>query len=110
MSLMKYRPSLILYASMWLVIVLLAFAMQAIPMLLIITMVNMALGVTSPAALIALPAALFGTVVLLCIRAERRRRNWRPAPVDVHEQRHQVLAMENDFGMRVTELRRRWLY
>lgn len=108
---MKHRTSLIFYAAVWMAIVVLAFFMQAIPLLLIITMINMSLGVTSPVALIALPAALFGTVVLVCMRASRRRRSRRPAPVRVDEQRRKVMtAMQNDGGLRLTELRRRWLY
>ncbi|GEM_PF-2603272 len=107
---MKYRVSLVLYAGIWMMIILMAFVMQVIPLLLIITMINMSLGVTSPVALIALPAALFGAIVLVCMKAERRRKAWRPVPVQAAAQRLQVTPMENDNGMRLTEMRRRWLY
>lgn len=107
---MKYRTSLVLYAAMWIAIVLLAFFMQVIPLVLVITVVGMAFGVTSPVALIALPLALFGTVVILCRRAERRRGNVRPDYFIASEQRYNAMALENDNGMRLTELRRRWLY
>jgi hypothetical protein len=107
---MKYRTSLVLYAAMWVGIVLLAFFMQVIPLLLLITMVGMAFGVTAPAALIALPITLFGTVVIFCVRAERKKKTVRPDYFIANEERHRVMAMENDSGMRLTEMRRRWLY
>ena len=106
---MKYRKSLVLYAAMWIGIVLIAFVMQAIPLLLMITMVNMAFGISSPAALVALPVALFGAVVFACVRAERQRRDWRQ-PVDGGEQRRQLAAVQEDGGLRLTEIRRRWFY
>jgi hypothetical protein len=106
---MKYRKTLILYAALWLVIVLVAFVMQAIPLLLVVTMVNMAFGITTPAALVAVPLALFGTVAVICLRAERQRRRTRLAYFHSTEKRHALRARPHDTGLRLADPARRWL-
>ena len=107
---MNYRTGKILYAAMWIGVVAVAFMFQVIPLLLVLTLLAMALGLTSPVALVALALALFGEVVLLCVRAEKKRGARRPMPFRSDEQRLPVMPMQHDNGMRLTEMRRRWLY
>jgi hypothetical protein len=66
--------------------------MQVIPLLLILTMFNLAIGISSAATLIAVPVALLGALLLAFVHAERRRRKWRPSPVRVDEARHQQMT------------------
>lgn len=67
----------ILQIAFWASVVLFAFIMQVIPFLLILTMVNIAFGVSSTATLIIIPVAFFGMLISACLIVERhRKRNW----------------------------------
>ena len=100
----------ILHAAMWIGVIAIAFMFQVIPLLLVLTLLGMALGISSPVVLVALPLVLFGMIVVLCIRAERKRRNRRPMVFRSDTQRLQLMPMRHDNGLRLTEMRRRWLY
>ena len=111
---MQFRYASILHTAFWVVVIILAFVMQVLPLLLILTLFNMAVGVSSGVVLIAIPIALFGTLLLAFSFAEKRRRKWRPSPVRVDEVRHQQLtrkqvAMRQGPG-RAPDMRRRWFY
>jgi hypothetical protein len=73
--------SRILHAGLWLTILVIAFFMQAIPFLLVLTMLNLAVGITSGAALIIIPAAAFGMLSFACWVATRRTKNLLPPPL-----------------------------
>ncbi len=99
---MKYTTATILHAGLWIAVIAIAFMFQVIPLLLVLLLLGMALGISSPVALVALPLALFGAIIALCVRAERRRRAWRPMPVRTDEQRLQIMPMQHDNGLRLT--------
>ena len=107
---MKLRTMTILHAAMWIGVVAIAFMFQVIPLLLVLILLAMALGISSPVALIALPLALFGTIVMLCVRAEKKRAARLPMPFRTDAQRLPVMPLQHDNGLRLTEMRRRWLY
>lgn len=77
---MQHGFSAIAQASVWVLIVVLALFMQVMPLLLILTLFNIAVGVSSTAMLIIIPAALLGMLVVACNVAERRRKRMLPAP------------------------------
>lgn len=77
--------SRILHAGLWLTVLMIAFFMQVIPFLLVLTMLNLAVGITSGAALIIIPAAAFGMLSFACWIATRRTKNLLPPPMR-HEQ------------------------
>ncbi|PPR22166.1 MAG: hypothetical protein CFH40_01407 [Alphaproteobacteria bacterium MarineAlpha10_Bin3] len=111
---MHHRYATILHAAIWVVVIILAFVMQVMPLLLILTLFNMALGISSAAALIAVPIALLGTLLLAFSLAERRRRKWRPSPVRVDEARHQKVT-RNKAAIRhgprgALDFRSRWFF
>ncbi|MGY8958730.1 MAG: hypothetical protein ACKVKG_04215 [Alphaproteobacteria bacterium] len=65
------------YVCLWAGVFLLAFVMQVVPFLLILTMINLAFGVSSTTTLIILPVALFGMICLSALAVERnRKKNW----------------------------------
>jgi hypothetical protein len=65
------------YICLWVGVFLLAFVMQVVPFLLILTMVNLAFGVSTTATLIILPVALFAMICLSALAVERnRKKNW----------------------------------
>ena len=107
---MNSRTVKILHAAMWIGVIAVAFMFQVVPLLLVLTLLGMAFGLTSPVALVALPLARFGAVVLLCVRAEKKRGDRRPMPFRSDEQRLRFMPMQHDNGLRLTEMRRRWLY
>ena len=111
---MHHRYAAVVHAALWIVVIILAFVMQVIPLLLILTLFNMAVGISSAAALIAVPIALLGTLLIAFSFAERRRRKWRPSPVRVDEARHQKMTW-NNAAMRhgppaAPDFRRRWFF
>lgn len=61
-----------LQAGLWLTILLIAFFMQVVPFLLVLTMINLAFGVTSGVALVMIPVVAFGMLSIACIIATRR--------------------------------------
>jgi hypothetical protein len=75
------RASAVLQVSLWVAIVLFAFFMQVMPFLLVLTMLNLAVGVTSGAALILIPAAAFCMLFIACWIATKRTRNMLPDPL-----------------------------
>ncbi len=107
---MRHRISLIVSAAIWVVVIILAFVMQVIPLLLILTMFNMAVGISSGAVLIAVPAALLGTLLLAFGYAERQRRKWRPSPVRVDEARHRQMTLNKAPRGHERDFPRRWLF
>ncbi len=74
---MRINLSSLAQFGMWSLIVVLAFVMQVAPFLLILTMINIAFGISSAAALILIPAMLFAMLIAACTIAARRRR-WLP--------------------------------
>ena len=74
------RISGVVQIALWVVIVIIAFFMQVVPFLLVLTMLNLAVGITSGAALILVPAAVFAMLSFACWIATRRTRNMLPEP------------------------------
>ena len=74
------RISTTLQVGLWIMIVMVAFFMQAVPFFLVLTMFNLAVGVTSGVALILIPAAAFAMLSFACWIATRRTRNILPDP------------------------------
>lgn len=78
---MDHSVSAVAQASMWIVIVVFALIMQVMPLLLILTLFNIAIGVSSTAMLIIIPTALFGMLIVACSAAEKRRKAKLPPPL-----------------------------
>ena len=74
----------ILNAGLWILIVFLAFSMQVMPFLLVLTLINISFGVSSEVALILIPVGLFGMLIGACVYASGRARNKLPAPLPVY--------------------------
>ncbi len=74
----------ILNAGLWMLIVFLAFFMQVMPFLLVLTLINISFGVSSEVALVLIPAVLFAMLIGACIFASGRARNKLPAPLPVY--------------------------
>ena len=70
-----------LQAGLWVVILLFAFFMQVVPFLLVLTMLNLAIGISSGTALIVIPASAFAMLSVACWIATRRTRNLLPEPL-----------------------------
>lgn len=66
---------------LWIAILVIAFFMQVVPFLLVLTMLNLAVGITSGTALILVPAAAFAMLSFACWIATRRTRNMLPEPL-----------------------------
>ncbi|MBL4720863.1 MAG: hypothetical protein JKY20_07005 [Alphaproteobacteria bacterium] len=65
------------YVLIWAGVFVLAFVMQVVPFLLILTMINLAFGISSTTTLIIVPVALFAMICLSALAVERnRKRNW----------------------------------
>lgn len=65
------------YGLIWAVVFLLAFFMQVVPFLLILTLINISFGVSSTVMLTLIPITLFGMICLAAIVVERnRKKNW----------------------------------
>jgi hypothetical protein len=64
--------SKVLQFGLWMMIVAIAFFMQVVPFLLVLTMFNLAIGVTSGAALILIPVVAFGMFFFACWIASRK--------------------------------------
>lgn len=73
--------SAVLQVSLWVVILLFAFFMQVIPFLLVLTMLNLAVGVTSDVALILIPVIAFAMFSVACWIATKRTRSRLPDPL-----------------------------
>ena len=71
-------------ASIWIGIVVFALIMQVMPLLLILTLFNIAVGISSTAMLVIIPTALFGMIFLACSIAEKRRKDKLPAPLPIN--------------------------
>lgn len=68
-----------LQIGLWLTIVIVAFVMQVVPLLLVLTMFNLAVGITSGAALVIIPVAAFCMLSFACWIATRRAKSLLPA-------------------------------
>ncbi len=83
---MQRRTAAVLELGFWVMIVTLAFIMQVIPFLLVLTIFNLAIGVSSATALVIIPIAAFGMLSLACwFATQRTRRRWAPQlplPID----------------------------
>lgn len=66
---------------LWVAILVIAFFMQVVPFLLVLTMLNLAIGITSGAALVLVPVAAFAMLSFACWIATRRTRNMLPEPL-----------------------------
>lgn len=75
------RISGALQVGVWIVILVVAFFMQAVPFFLVLTMFNLAVGVSSGVALVLIPVAAFAMLSLACWIATRRTRNLLPDPL-----------------------------
>lgn len=64
----------LLQLGLWIAILAIAFFMQVVPFLLVLTMFNLAVGITSGVALILIPAVAFGMLFLACWIATRQTR------------------------------------
>ncbi len=65
------------HGLIWTAVFLLAFFMQVLPFLLILTLINIAFGVSSTVVLVVIPIALFGMICLAGVAVERnRKKNW----------------------------------
>lgn len=60
--------------GLWIAILAIAFIMQVVPFLLVLTMFNLAIGVTSGAVLVIIPVAAFGMLFFACWIATRQTR------------------------------------
>ena len=78
----------ILNLGLWVTIVLLAFILQVMPFLLVLTLINISFGLSSEVALILIPAVLFAMLVAACIYASSRSRNKLPGPLPVYRTDH----------------------
>ena len=70
-----------LQVGLWILILVFAFFMQVVPFLLVLTMFNLAVGITSGAALVIIPVAAFGMLSVACWIATKRTRNMLPDPL-----------------------------
>lgn len=75
------RVSKTVQVVLWIAILTIAFFMQVVPFLLVLTMVNLAFGITSGTTLILVPVAAFAMLSFACWIATRRTRNMLPAPL-----------------------------
>ena len=75
------RVSKTVQVVLWIAILTIAFFMQVVPFLLVLTMVNLAFGITSGTTLILVPVAAFAMLSFACWIATRRTRNMMPAPL-----------------------------
>ena len=75
-----------LQVSLWVSIVLIAFVMQVFPFLLVLTMFNLAVGISSGVALVLIPVAVFGMLFVACWFATRRAKAVLPPPRLSHQQ------------------------
>jgi hypothetical protein len=78
---MNHSVSAIAQAVIWIMIVIFALLMQVMPLLLILTMFNIAIGVSSTAMLIIIPTALMVMLIVACSVAEKRRKAKLPPPL-----------------------------
>lgn len=74
----------LLTTAIWIGVVLLAFFMQVMPFLLVLTLINISFGVSSSVALFLIPTVLFGMLITACVYASARTRNKLPAPLPVY--------------------------
>lgn len=74
----------LLTTAIWIGIVLLAFFMQVMPFLLVLTLINISFGVSSSVALFLIPTVLFGMLITACVYASARTRKKLPAPLPVY--------------------------
>jgi hypothetical protein len=104
---MQHSVSLVAQASLWVIIVVFALIMQVMPLLLILTLFNIAIGVSSTAMLIIIPVSLFGMLLVACSVAERRRRRMLPKPLPIRADRpHPDEAMRHTAACMLPYLRR----
>lgn len=106
---MNQRAFSILQIAFWAAVVLFAFAMQVIPFLLILTMINIAFGVSSTAMLLIIPTALFGMIISTCLIVERhRKRNWmKYVPAQTND-RSSFMSAKEVRAATVQSMRRRY--
>ena len=74
----------LLNSLLWFVIGLLAFSMQVMPFLLVLTLISISFGISSGVALIIIPLVLFAMLVIACCYVSRRARKGLPAPSAVY--------------------------
>ena len=75
-----------LQISLWISVVLIAFVMQVFPFLLVLTMFNLAVGISSGVALVVIPIGVFGMLFVACWFATRRAKAVLPPPRLSHQQ------------------------
>lgn len=62
----------LLQLGLWITVLAIAFFMQVVPFLLVLTMFNLAIGVTSGVALVLIPVVAFGMLSFACWIATRQ--------------------------------------
>jgi hypothetical protein len=74
---LRFTLSDLAYGLIWTGVFLAAFFMQVVPFMLILTMINIAFGVSSTVILILVPVALFAMICFAALMVERnRKKNW----------------------------------
>ena len=79
-----FRISGTVQVVLWVTILIIALFMQVVPFLLVLTMLNLAVGITSGTTLILVPVAVFAMLSFACWIATRRTRNLLPEPQTPH--------------------------
>ena len=71
---MQGLTSKLLHYGLWTVVLIVALILQAMPVFLVVTMFSLAIGIPKGAALIAIPVAFLGMVVVACLIATKLTR------------------------------------
>ena len=87
---MNFTISGLINLVVLLVIVFLAFFMQVMPFLLVLTLINISFGISSSLALFVIPIVLFAMLIAACVYAAARSRNKLPAPLPVYRTDHET--------------------
>ena len=87
---MNFTISGLINLVVLLVIVFLAFFMQVMPFLLVLTLINISFGISSSLALFVIPIVLFAMLIAACVYAAARSLNKLPAPLPVYRTDHET--------------------
>ena len=70
---MRRVAALLTGYGLWMVILVIAFCLQVVPVLLVVTMFSLAVGLPAGVELIAVPLIVFAMVLVACLIATRSR-------------------------------------
>ena len=87
---MNFTISGLINLVVLLVIVFLAFFMQVMPFLLVLTLIIISFGISSSLALFVIPIVLFAMLIAACVYAAARSRNKLPAPLPGYRTDHET--------------------